>query len=86
MGDSQGKVRAPPEVGGRGQETARVQELGHQENWGVGCTSEGDNALGFGESLEFSFTKHEGLMAHLERLYGLVCGWFSWRWESLTQN
>lgn len=48
MGDCQGKVRAPPEVGGHGQGMARVQELGHQESWGVGCTSEGENALGFG--------------------------------------
>ena len=35
---------------------------------------------------KFSFTQHEGLMAHLEWMYGLMCGWFSWRWECLMQT
>lgn len=73
-------------MGGHGQGMARVQKLGHQESWGVGCTSEGENALGFGEGLELSFDKHEGLVAHLEWTYGLMCGWVSWRWECLMQN
>lgn len=35
---------------------------------------------------KFSFTHHEGLMVHLEWMYGLMCGWFSWRWECLMQT